>query len=170
MRARESAPASSVPSTRSLASTGRGYSCATRPVPLDGRRAAPSPLAAGAPVAEIETGPPQTSVASAAISCEACFASMRIGRATIRPASSRSSSALTGMSIGSRSSISSSGRIISVRSIVSFAARLHEQVAAADEVLRALVAELGDDLAHLLAHPGEEARAVLGGAARTPAA
>ena len=44
-------------------------------------------------------------------------------------------------------------------------ADLLEQVVAADQVLGALVAELGGERAHLLAHRGEEAGAVLGGVA-----
>src|SRR5207237_1645240 len=40
-------------------------------------------------------------------------------------------------------------------------ASLDQQVASPDEVLRFLVAELGDDLAKLLSHALEEARAVL---------
>ena len=115
--------------------------------------------------------PAQTSPASAAISAEACLASIRIGRATTRPASARAStsSSATGRSIGSRSRNSSSGVISGARSSLSWRGDLLEQVVAADQVLGALVAERGDDLLDLLAHRLEEAGAALGGDRRPPA-
>ena len=165
MRARESAPASSVPSTRSLASTGRGSTRARRDpccavAGLAARRRRRGRLASP----EIETGPPQTSVASAASSCEACFGlhpdrprDDQAGRLALLLGADRHVDRLEVEHLLERADhLGEVDRLLR--------ARLHEQVAAADEVLRALVAELGDDLAHLLAHPGEEARAVLGGA------
>ena len=76
----------------------------------------------------------------------------------------------TGRSSGSRSSISSSGRISSWRSTRSSARACTSRSERPDQVLRALEAERGRDLAHLLAHRLEEARAALRRAARTPAA
>ena len=119
---REIAPESSVPSTRSLASVGRGNSGADRVAGADlvGER---GDLGRGR------------------------FGSIRIGRARTRPASARastSSSSATGRSAGSRSRYSSSG-VISSREVDSAPrADLLEQVVAADQVLGALVAERGD--------------------------
>ena len=102
------------------------------------------------------------------------FGSIRIGRARTRPASARAStgaaSPATGRSAGASSRYCSSGASSSPRSISSVRRDLLEQVVAADEVLGALVAELRGQLADLLAHGGEEARAVVGRRPRPPAA
>ena len=115
-----------MPSTRSLASVARGNSWCT-------------------------AVPPQTSSARAAICADASERSIRIGRARTSPASARasdatSSSSATGRSTGSSSRYSSSG-VISCGEVEHLGVRgLLEQVVAADEVLRALVAERRDDL------------------------
>ena len=87
--------------------------------------------------------------ASAAISAEASFGSMRIGRATTRPASARAS-AQTSSAATAPAGRPARGRgtpragvISSARSILSLRGDLLEQVVAANEVLGALVAELG---------------------------
>ena len=115
MRARESAPASSVPSTRSLASTARSYSCATRPVLGHGDRAAPrAAAAAGHAVADAAPARRRRPPPAPRSRCEAC---LRLHADRLRDDQARRLALLlgadTGMSIGSRSSISSSGRIIS---------------------------------------------------------
>src|ERR1700675_4888001 len=92
--------------------------------------------------------PEQMSPARAPICAEACLLSIRIGRATTRPASARESgaSSATGRSIGPRGG----DRGPQVPLVVS--RPLPQWVVAADQVRGAVVAERGDDLLDLLAH------------------